>query len=232
MNLFFKKDDVFILEDQIFLHKLVHLAQDERVFVIGGSKDVATSQTFNNCKELLFDSASSSYYLQERKPMTMARAAFACAVYPNQSQIFVCGGSINANESTKQCERYIVKDDNWKRLPDLNEAKFSSGLCFFNNGSTLYCFGGLMKSGQNQYLPTDKVEVLSKGQNNWRILNVKIPEPIFDIGSFELPDNEICLFGGFNGEGATNKAYVFKISNNPEGEIKNETSADGSRTVL
>lgn len=81
--------------------------------------------------------------------MAMARAAFGCAVYPNQTQIFVCGGSIDANTATKQCERYIVKEDMWKRLPDLNEPKFSQGLCFFNNGSTLYSFGGLYKSGNN-----------------------------------------------------------------------------------
>ena len=80
--------------------------------------------------------------------MLISRAAFGCIVYPNYSQIFVCGGSVNESEATKQCERYIVDQNAWKRLPDLNEAKFSQGLCFFNNGSTLYSFGGLLKTSQ------------------------------------------------------------------------------------
>ena len=53
------------------------------------------------------------------------------------------------NEATRHCERFIVDQNLWKRLPELKEAKFSASLCFFNNGSTLFCFGGLVKSGQN-----------------------------------------------------------------------------------
>lgn len=63
-------------------------------------------------------------------------------------------------------------------------------------------------------------------------MNVKIPEPIFDIGSFELPDNEITLFGGFNADGATNKVYTFKITNVPEGEIKSESTTDNTKAQL
>ena len=51
-------------------------------------------------------------------------------------------------EATKSCERYIIKDNQWKRLPELKEAKFNASLCFFSNGSTLYCFGGnTLKTG-------------------------------------------------------------------------------------
>lgn len=70
-------------------------------------------------------------------------------------------------KATKQCERYIVAQNAWKRLPDLNEEKFSMSLCFFNNGSTLFCFGGLLKAGYNMYKPTATIERLSKGQNHW-----------------------------------------------------------------
>ncbi len=153
--------------------------------------------------------------------MLISRAAFGCVVYPNYSQIFVCGGSVNESEATKQCERYIVDQNTWKRLPDLNEAKFSQGLCFFNNGSTLYSFGGLLKTSNLQYQPTDKIESLSKGQNTWKILNVKLPFPTFDIGSFELNQTEILLFGGFN-DGSLDKVLSFKIASaaTAEGEIQ------------
>ena len=53
--------------------------------------------------------------------MHIARAAFGVALYPNFSQIFVAGGQISMNESTKHCERYIVDQNIWKRLPELRE---------------------------------------------------------------------------------------------------------------
>jgi hypothetical protein len=71
----------------------------------------------------------------------------------------------------------------WKRLPELREPKFSVSLCFFNNGSTLYCFGGLVKSGPNIYSPVTTIERLSKGQNSWKILSLRLPDEKFDLGS-------------------------------------------------
>lgn len=94
--------------------------------------------------------------------MYQSRAAFGIAVYPNFSQIFVAGGQINNTDATKHCERYIVDQKIWKRLPELKEAKFSVSLCFFNNGSTLYCFGGLQKINE-QMQPVSTIERLSKG---------------------------------------------------------------------
>ena len=99
--------------------------------------------------------------------MYTARASFGIAVYPNFSQIFVAGGSINKDEATKHCERYIVEQNIWKRLPELREPKFSVSLCFFNNGSTLYCFGGLQKANSHSFHPVNTIERLSKGQNSW-----------------------------------------------------------------
>ena len=101
--------------------------------------------------------------IEQKANMWTKRAAFGVAVYPNFSQIFVAGGSIDQNEATRNCERYIIEQNIWKRLPELREAKFSVSLCFFNNGSTLFCFGGLLKSGPNQFTPTNMIERLSKG---------------------------------------------------------------------
>ncbi len=51
-------------------------------------------------------------------------------------------------------------------------------------------------------------------------MNVKLPFPTFDIGSFELNQAEIILFGGFN-DGSLDKVLSFKIPSNQtaEGEI-------------
>ena len=87
----------------------------------------------------------------------------------------------------------------WKRLPELREAKFSTSLCFFNNGGTLYCFGGLVHAdGPDQLAPTSSIERLSKGQNNWQLLNLKIPKKIFDLGAMQINSDSLILFGGFD----------------------------------
>ena len=71
----------------------------------------------------------------------------------------------------------------WKRLPELREPKFSPSLCFFNNGGTLYCFGGRQKILGNVIINLDTIERLSKGQNQWQILHLRLPRPIFDLCS-------------------------------------------------
>ena len=81
------------------------------------------------------------------------------------------GGSISEDEATRQCERYVVKDDQWKRLPELREAKINVALCFFDQGKTLYCFGGATKS-QGAVQMSKSIERLVKGQNTWQLLKV------------------------------------------------------------
>lgn len=132
-----------------------------RTFVIGGAKDVHGAQAVKYTHELVDGKC------EEKSSMWIARSAFGLAVYPNFSQIFIAGGKINENEATKHCERYIVAQNVWKRLPELREPKFNTSLCFFNNGGTLYCFGGLTQQGSSQLSPSSSIERLSKGQNSW-----------------------------------------------------------------
>ena len=145
-NLEFLVDEIYRFTGiQYFLSKIVNLPND-RVFLIGGAEDLSCKKSFNTCFELALNKQTNHFELVQKQNMLISRAAFGCIVYPNFTQIFVCGGSVNESEATKQCERYIVEQNAWKRLPDLNEAKFSQGMCFFNNGSTLYSFGGLLKT--------------------------------------------------------------------------------------
>jgi len=127
-----------------FMYRVVALPNG-RTFVIGGARDVHGAQAVKLTQELMEDGK-----LEEKAQMWIARSAFGLAVYPNFSQIFIAGGKINENEATKHCERYIVAQNVWKRLPELREPKFNTSLCFFNNGGTLYCFGGLTQQASSQ----------------------------------------------------------------------------------
>jgi len=128
--------------------------------------------------------------------MWTGRSGFGCAVYPNHSQIFVAGGSTSREATSRHCERYIVATNTWKRLPELRQSRFQTSLCFFNNGSTLFTFGGMEKSSSHSFDPLDSIERLSKGQNTWALLSVRLPTPTHDMGTHALKDT-ILLFGGF-----------------------------------
>ena len=131
----------------------------------------------------------------------------------------MAGGSINSVEATKHCERYIVEQNLWKRLPELKEAKCSVSLCFFNNGSTLYCFGGLTKSAGSDFTPCNTIERLSKGQNSWSILDLKLPHPRFDVGSMQVNHSQIMVFGGFS-EAPASEVWIYSNENpKEEGEF-------------
>ena len=109
------------------MYRVVSLPNN-RTFVIGGSRDVHGATPEKTTHELV------NGKLEERASMWIARSSFGLAVYPNFSQIFIAGGKINDSEATKHCERYIVAQNVWKRLPELKEPKFNTTLCFFNNG--------------------------------------------------------------------------------------------------
>lgn len=125
-----------------FMYRVVSLPSG-KAFVIGGAKDVHGALPLKTTYEIV------NGQCEERAQMWIARSAFGLAVYPNFSQVFIAGGKINETEATRHCERYIVAQNVWKRLPELREPKFNTTLCFFNNGGTLYCFGGLTQQGSS-----------------------------------------------------------------------------------
>jgi len=99
------------------LSRCVSLPGD-RVFVLGGASTIDCEQVYKSTFELV------DGQMVDKAPMWTGRAGFGCAVYPNFSQIFIAGGSINKESTTKQCERYIVASNTWKRLPELRQSRF------------------------------------------------------------------------------------------------------------
>lgn len=98
----FKVEEVYKFGNgpQFFLSKIVNLPND-RIFVIGGSEDLSCKKSFNSVFEMVLNKSSNQYEMVAKQNMLISRAAFGCVVYPNFTQIFVCGGSINENEATK-----------------------------------------------------------------------------------------------------------------------------------
>ena len=93
----------------------------------------------------------------------------------------------------------------------MREPKINASLCFFNNGSTLYCFGGVKKCGMHQMEALTSIERLSKGQNSWLKLSVGLPIPIFDLGAHQIPDStDIVLFGGYTNSNSSDQVWIYE----------------------
>jgi len=79
--------------------------------------------------------------------MITSRSSFGCTVNVHTKKIYVAGGQTNGVQ-TKRCEVYDVEQNQWKELPDLNEAKSAASLCILS-GRWLYCAGGFSKPVYN-----------------------------------------------------------------------------------
>jgi|JI9StandDraft_1071089.scaffolds.fasta_scaffold66161_2 hypothetical protein len=73
--------------------------------------------------------------------MEQARTGFAAVVDNEGEKIYVAGGTIGKHKPTPKVEHFDVPSNKWIPLAALNEAKFSSSLCLFND-ELLFSFGG------------------------------------------------------------------------------------------
>lgn len=73
--------------------------------------------------------------------------------------------------------------------------------------------------GAGMLSPSNSIERLSKGQNNWQKLEVKMPTHNFDLGAFQISDKEIVVFGGFS-EGSQKSAHIYETGLPGEGSFK------------
>ena len=106
--------------------------------------------------------------------MLLSRSSHGCTVNLHKNEIYVAGGYFSGN-LTRSCEVYSIKDNVWRELQALNEAKCSVTLCTLN-GRYLYCFGGLAKKLDGAFL-LNSIEVLDLEEPGakWLILSIKMP---------------------------------------------------------
>lgn len=75
-------------------------------------------------------------------------------------------------------------------MPALNIARNNASSVKLNNDS-VYCFGG-----SNQTGIIDSIEMFSFSLNEWKILEIKLPNPVSLCCSFRINDNKILIMGG------------------------------------
>jgi hypothetical protein len=94
MDFTYKNEEIFKNNKTNLLSRCVSLPGN-RVFVIGGASTIDCESVYKNTYEY------TNGEMVEKAPMWTGRAGFGCAVYPNFSQIFIAGGSINKESTTK-----------------------------------------------------------------------------------------------------------------------------------
>lgn len=73
--------------------------------------------------------------------MHTARYCFGYTTFQYGRFIIIVGGAIEKNKQTTACEFYDINKNQWRELPRLKEAKYSSSIVNVNN-KMIYCFGG------------------------------------------------------------------------------------------
>lgn len=60
------------------------------------------------------------------------------------------GENLNSPIVSNACERYIINEDKWEKIPSLLEPRSSHGCCSFDNEDSayLYVFFGVNEKGE------------------------------------------------------------------------------------
>lgn len=90
--------------------------------------------------------------------MLMSRSSFGATVNVHSNEIYVAGG-YTYGLTSKKAEAYLVSQNSWRELPQLNEEKCASSLCILN-GRYLYCIGGFSKPDSSGAYLLSTIEML------------------------------------------------------------------------
>lgn len=177
------------------LQKIVQ-GKNDRVFVIGGSEDDTGKTSISKVFEVNFKKKT----LEKRATMQTARVSFAASVSPDGEFIYVAGGTTVWNQVTNKCEVYIVEEDRWEKLADLNQPRTSCSIAV--SDTSLYVIGG------HSYEPTTKnhltlktIELLDLSNPEfaeWEQLKCKLPSKMTTPGCIRADENGVLIFGGWN----------------------------------
>lgn len=190
----------------LMLSKVVQTL-DEEAYVIGGSNDRNSSTTLDTVT--MMQVRGNQVHSEAKASMAVSRSSHGCTINVHKNEIYVAGGYHNG-DLTRTCEAYSLKDQRWRNLPPMNEAKCSVTLCTLN-GRYLYCFGGLSKQDSGSAFLLGSIEVLDleDPQARWLMLSIKIPHIVCDIGALPLNETDVLLFGGWN-KNSTNTAFIMR----------------------
>lgn len=126
------------------------------------------------------------------------RHGHSCCVIDNK--FLMCTGSRKENEGAQfKCEQYNIDLDLWFDVPDLNEGRHYHTSCSFK-GHVVYCFAGISNATKKYTNSIERYDVITR--QSWE--KISLPPDQFKarqgLGCAQTNDNEIIVFGGFDGK--------------------------------
>lgn len=163
------------------------------MIVLGGvDPNLKSQETFTDKVYSLYEVGNSAltkmYFSDQLMSMITPRGCFTAVCFDDK--IFVIGGINNTERFLDKCEIFSKFADCWHPMPALNIARNNASSVRLNNDS-VYCFGG-----SNQTGIIDSIEMFSFSLNEWKILEIKLPNPVSLCCSFRINDNKILIMGG------------------------------------
>ncbi|CDW91820.1 kelch motif family protein [Stylonychia lemnae] len=195
-----------------------------RIFLFGG-KDRRTKEITCQSYEVI-KGPYEDYDLALLNKMSKNRSRCAVASFNKKFGKFdpflvIVGGSDQYN-ALNHCELYYPKTDTYYNFPNLMLHRENSSVCLMDNcsgtGKTyLYCFGGFNKQAIDQIerieINFDQDGTHPLNQQKWEILkNVTMDRSAESCGLYQLSENEIMIFGGFQrGEDDSTQVMIYNI---------------------
>ena len=133
------------------------------------------------------------------KPMKIKRHSH-CSVFLSNYLYCIGGYGYNDNKfsnisskivSLKSCERYDIKNKEWKIIKDLNSARASFGICIYNRN--IFVFGGY--DNNNMLSSIEKYEPIT---DIWITYFIKLPIKIAELGVINFNNKYLFLLGGID----------------------------------
>ena len=139
--------------------------------------------------------------------MKTSRLGFGATFTRGKTHLVVSGGFTQGFVPTKKTEIYNIAKNTWAEAKDMVEARTAHSLCDVGNGQFIYAFGGQDVNSKT----LDTIERARISGNNqtplesaieaWELVSdIKLQEPICNIGCLSVSRNEILLFGGLNSQ--------------------------------
>lgn len=194
----------------------------KRIFLFGG-KEQETKEI--SCKAYELEHKEDGLHLIPINRMIKNRSRSTIASIDmkigNIDPFIVIVGGSDQFHSLSLCELYYPKTDTYYSFPNLNIQRENASICLLDqqkqNGSLyIYCFGGFDKKSIDQI---ERVRIEFDENRNmhplvstkWEMLkNISMVKSVECCGTFQLTENEIMIFGGFQkGEDISTQVVVF-----------------------
>ena len=184
-------------------HEFSSIQAQNKIFIVGGEKKEGDVRSIYSSDCYVVN--EQTYEVTKKASMKRARAGHQLAhlhrKFEYQTTDFVYAiGSKHPDETSKKCEVYDVARNRWNDIGDLNQGRHYHSCCMIEN-RYLYVIGGRDSCTEN---PLDSFErldgFLGLENQSWEQIQLVNKDgawtPRDTLGSFNLSDSEIIVFGG------------------------------------